>query len=176
MWKIRKVFRVKNSPEVIEKFEKYRDLMKQKALETGNKQQPRSLVDGNELLCFYVTTMTCHSRQSKLFSGLCECSDCNLCRIICSSFDIKYTAMSGIQLCISSEALRESITAVSKGNNSKRAVIICRIIAGRIKGKNDRTNEDYDSIKNYRGFCFKSEHLLVKNPNAVLPCFVLVLN
>ncbi|XP_021740653.1 uncharacterized protein LOC110706953 [Chenopodium quinoa] len=173
--KIRNVFRVKNSSEVLEKFEKYRDMVKQKAKETGDKQ-PRSLVDGNELLCFYVTTMTCHSRQSELISGPCDHSYCNLCRTICSSFDMKYTKRFGVQLCTSSEALRESMKAVLKGKNSKRAVIICRIIAGRIKNTNDRASEEYDSIRNYRGFCFKSEHLIVKSPNAVLPCFVVVLN
>lgn len=174
--KIRKIFRVKNSPEVVEKFEKYRDMVKQKAKEAGYKH-PRNLVDGNELLCFYVTTMTCHNRQPELASGPCELSDCNLCQIICSRFHIKCTERLGIQLSTSSKALSESIAAVSKGKNSKKAVIICRIIAGRIKSMKDRTSEDeYDSIRNYKGFCFNSEHLIVKNPNALLPCFVVVIN
>ncbi|XP_057529409.1 uncharacterized protein LOC130807993 [Amaranthus tricolor] len=176
MSKIRKVFRVKNSPEVIEKFEKYRDVVKQKAKKTEHKY-PRSLVDGNELLCFYVTTMICQNRRSEPISGPCEHPDCNLCLTISSSFDIKSTKRFGLQLSMSNAALSESIAMISKGKSSKTVVIICRIIAGRIRAVKDRTNEDeYDSIRNYRGFCFNSENLIVKNPNAVLPCFVIVLN
>lgn len=174
--KIKRVFRVKNSPEVVDNFEKYRDMVKQKAKKTEYRQ-PRSVVDGNELLCFYVTTMTCHGGQIELFSTPCEHSDCNLCQTISSSFDTKYTKRFGIQLCMSSEALSKSITAVSKGKNTKRVVIICRIIAGRIRAIKDRTSEDdYDSVRNFAGFCFNSEHLIVKNPNAVLPCFFVVLS
>ncbi|KAL2932580.1 Thioredoxin reductase 2 mitochondrial [Bienertia sinuspersici] len=174
--KISKVFRVKNSPEVVEKFEKYRDMVKLKAKETEHKH-PRSLVDGNELLCFYATSMTCYSRKFEQVSGTCEQLNCNLCQIISSSFDMKYSKKFGIQLSMSGEALHESISAVWKVKNSKRVVILCRIIAGRIRATKDGINEDvYDSIRSYRRFSLNSEHLIVKNPNAVLPCFVIVLN
>jgi len=48
---ITRVLKVKNSHKVVEKFEKYRDIMKQKA-KKREQRYPRSLADGNELLCF----------------------------------------------------------------------------------------------------------------------------
>ncbi|XP_074294171.1 uncharacterized protein LOC141621974 [Silene latifolia] len=173
--KIRKVFRVKNSPQVVDTFEAYRGAIKTKAKERDQKHT-RSMVDGNELLGFYVTTVTCFSRESRPISAPCEFSDCNLCQLFGFSFDINNTEKPGMQLNINSEALRESIKGQSRGKKSKRAVIICRIIAGRIRSVNDRRSDDeYDSIVK-KGFYLNSQNLIVSNPNAVLPCFVVILN
>lgn len=169
------MFRLKNSPEVIENFEKYRDIVKQKAQATEHKH-PRSLVDGNELLCFYVTTTTCQTKPPVPISGPCNNSDCKLCRTISFSFDIDYTKRIEIQLCIGDDALSHSISAVPKGKYCRKAVIICRIIAGQMKCRKDCSNGDeYDSVRNNRGFCFNSEHLIVNNLNSILPCFIIVL-
>ena len=64
-WKIKKVLRVKNSIEVLERFEEYREKVMKKAYKQ-HKRYPRSMIDGNELLLFYGTTMACCSRKLKL--------------------------------------------------------------------------------------------------------------
>lgn len=114
--KIGKVFRVKNSHEV---FEKYRDMVKQKAQATEHKH-PRSLVGGNELLYFYVTTTTCQSKPPEPISEPYKDSNCKLCQTISLSFDIKYIKRFGIQLSISSDALSHSIATVPKGKIVER--------------------------------------------------------
>ncbi|XP_059662416.1 uncharacterized protein LOC132308372 [Cornus florida] len=177
--KIKKVLRVNNPIEMLEKFEKYRGAVKNKAYEQ-NKRHPRSMVDGNELLRFYGTTMTCCSR--KLTNGVSElCRDpfCRVCRIIQSGFNTEYMRKNGIQLSTSSQDLSENMITNTKGQNIRRAVIVCRTIAGRIlrvanmvDGENE---EDYDSIGS-GGLYSKLEYLIVQNPSAVLPCFVIVFN
>jgi len=81
-----------------------------------------------------------------------------------------------IELCISSKASQGSVAAVSKRDNVKTAVIICRIMAGRTRSiKYMRSEDEYDSIRN-RGFHPNSEHLILNNPSALLPCFIILLN
>ena len=49
--KIKRVLKVKNSIEVLERFEDYREKVMKKAYEQHKRHQ-RSMVDGNELLLF----------------------------------------------------------------------------------------------------------------------------
>lgn len=176
--KINRVLKVRNSHKVVE-FEKYRNMVKQKAKESEQKHPIRTLVDGNELLCFYVTTMTCYNRKLKwAYSRPCEDSNCNLCRTIGFSFEADYEKRFDIELSMSSEALSERLIMFSRAKKVKRVVIICRIIAGRTRSMEDddkRSEDEFDSIRK-RGFSPNSEYLIVNNPNAVLPCFVVVLN
>ncbi|KAL8142191.1 hypothetical protein V2J09_015223 [Rumex salicifolius] len=83
--KIKKVLRVKNPQETVDRFEKYREKVKKKASVDELKRHPRNVVDGNEILCFYPTTMNCCTtrRPSKSASSdLCEDYKCRACRIV----------------------------------------------------------------------------------------------
>ncbi|KAJ9182570.1 hypothetical protein P3X46_006551 [Hevea brasiliensis] len=170
--KIRRVFRVKNSIEILERFEKYREKVK----ETAYKQQkthPRSTVDGNELLRFYGTTMSCYSEKSIRVSELCKDPTCRVCRMIQCNFDTEYTRKNGIRLSTNSEELSENMINLSK-LKMERAAIVCRIIAGTVVNKvNNRVKEECESIESETQYA-KSESLIVRNPSAVLPCFVIV--
>ena len=86
--KVRTVFKVNISPERLERFEKYREMVKEKACEQ-NPRHPRSIVDGNELLRFYGTTMRCSCQGKSLqkVKYLCNDPSCSVCQIIQFNFD-----------------------------------------------------------------------------------------
>ena len=169
--RIRRVLRVNNSIETLERFEKYRENVKKKAKERYVKH-PRSMVDGNELLRFYGTTMACCNGESTRVPELCKDSTCGVCRLIQSDFDTEYRLKKGIQLSTSSE----NTIAVTRANKTKRAVIVCRTIAGGMVNINYKKYEESDSIGNQNLRCTTTEYLTVPNPSAVLPCFVIVFN
>ncbi|KAM7498963.1 hypothetical protein LguiA_023377 [Lonicera macranthoides] len=174
--KIKRVLRVNNSMEALERFENYREYVKNKPYEQY-RRNPRSMVDGNELLQFYSTTMTCCRGKQYRVSKLCEDASCRVCRIIHSGFNTGYRRKTGIQLSTSSERSNDenTIIGITNGKNEKKAIIVCRVIAGRIANRIDGEYEgEYDSIGS--GMKSKLEYLIVKNPCAVLPCFVIVLN
>ncbi|KAF8409694.1 hypothetical protein HHK36_005773 [Tetracentron sinense] len=170
--KIERVLRVKNSMETLERFEEYREMVKKRAC--GQYwMHPRSVVDGNELLRFYDTTINCCSRKTNKVSEVCLNSMCAVCRMIQSGFDMDATKKNGIRLSTSSETFCRDMVAVPKGEKVKRAVVVCRVIAGKVDNMVDGSEEGFDSVGSGR-LGSKSEHLLVRNPSAVLPCFVIV--
>lgn len=173
--KIKRVLRVKNSVEIIERFELYREKVMKKAYEQ-HKRHPRSMVDGNELLLFFGTTIACCSRSnSKQVTQVCKDPSCRVCRIIHTKFDMEFTRKNGIQLSVHSEELSDTMVSTVQEKKNMRAVIVCRIIAGRIANTGDGIYEDYDSVGR-EGLNCSLEYLIVRNPCAVLPCFVIVFN
>ncbi|KAK9938730.1 hypothetical protein M0R45_015452 [Rubus argutus] len=169
--RIRSVLRVNNSIETLERFEKYRENVKTMAKERYLKH-PRSTVDGNELLRFYGTTMACCNGESKRVLELCKGPTCGVCRLIQSHFDTECRLKNGIQMSTSSE----NTVALTRASKTKRAVIVCRTIAGSIVNMNDGEYEESDLIGNQNLHCTTTEYLTVPNPSAVLPCFVIVFN
>lgn len=164
---------MKHSSEILERFEKYREMVKKK-VRKQHKRHPRCDVDGNELLQFYGTRMNCCSQKLNKVSELCQDFTCQVCRIIQSGFDTEYGKKYGIPLSSCSTASSGNTPGIYKGVNAKKAVIVCRIIAGRVVNLVDRESEvGYDSIR-VGGLYSKLEYLIVRNPSAVLPCFVIV--
>lgn len=170
--KIKRVLKVKNSVETLERFEKYREKVKKKAYDECEqcKRHPRSSVDGNELLRFYGTVMTCGERPAQV-SELCRDPFCRVCRTIQSNFDTQHLRKNGIRLSTNSEELCDTMVALTK--KVKRAVIVCRTIAGRVGHMvDDGAFEECDSFTS--GLHSNIGDLIVKTPSAVLPCFVVV--
>ncbi|XP_050369037.1 uncharacterized protein LOC126787156 [Argentina anserina] len=169
--KIKAVLRVKNSIETLERFEKYREKVK-KVAKDRCMRHPRSTVDGNELMRFYCTTVACCNGESRRISELCNGPTCRVCRLINSNFGTEYVLENGIQLSTSSE----NTIAVTRASKAKRALIVCRTIAGSIVNVDDQEYDESDSIGNRNLHSTTTEYLLVQNPSAVLPCFVIVFN
>lgn len=168
--KIKSILRVKNSMQTLERFDKYREKVKRMANEKNIVMHPRSKVDGNELLRFFGTTIACRSGKSKGVSELCTDSSCRVCSLLQSNFNTEYTLKNGIQLSTSSEVFSEKISLIERMQKIKRAVIVCRIIAGNMT---DTNFEEYNQFGD-KGPNSHSEHLILQNPSAVLPCFVVV--
>ncbi|CAL5390324.1 unnamed protein product [Camellia sinensis] len=177
--KIKRVLRVNNSANTVERFEKYRETVKNRIQEGQHKQNLRTTVDGNELLQFYGTTMNCCSRKpSKKVSDTCKDPTCRVCRVIQSGFNTAYTRKYGIRLSTSSEEVSEDAIGFAEGKkNLKRAVVVCRTIAGTVANAIDdeKSWEEHDSVRIGRLYS-EAEYLIVQNPSAVLPCFVVVFN
>lgn len=58
--------------------------------------------------------------------------------------------------------------------NEKRAMLVCRVIAGRVKKGVEGTSEEYDSVAGAAGVYANFDELYVVNPKAILPCFVVI--
>lgn len=79
-------------------------------------------------------------------------------------------------------AIPEEIEEEFKFMHVKRAMLVCRVIAGRVGCDPDiayKEDPGYDSLVGCRGTGIharldEEDELLVFNPRAVLPCFVIV--
>ncbi|KAI7743958.1 hypothetical protein M8C21_031536 [Ambrosia artemisiifolia] len=157
---IKQVYKLNNSKETLERFEKFREDVKNRAYDHHNKH-PRNIVDGNEKLMFYGTKLA----HSKRFGTSKLCKD-NICSIIKTGcYDTKNKT--GIWLTTNSQdvIIANANVEMMRG---EMAIVVCRVISGRIM--NDSDEDDYDSIEGV-----KPNYLFVKDPSAVLPCFVIIL-
>lgn len=201
--KIERILKIHNSQKSINKFEEYRDMVKAKANKVA-KKHPRCIADGNELLRFHCTTLACSLGMNGCCS-LCNQPSCTMCNVITHGFSspppteeilegkgkgkgnasgigIYTTASSGkahdhIQLLLEEENDQELLTSkVAKGKR-KRAMLVCRVIAGRVQKSQDPDDfiaGGFDSIAGETGLYSNLEELFVYNPRAVLPCFVVI--
>ncbi|GFQ02439.1 hypothetical protein PHJA_002387800 [Phtheirospermum japonicum] len=174
--KIDRILKVQNTPKTISKFEEYRDTIKTKATRLQPKKHPRCLADGNELLRFHCTTLMC-SLGLNGSSNLCNSiPSCGVCGIIKNGFKITSDVSSkGILTTATSGKAHDSCRAeVDDRDHGKRAMLVCRVIAGRVKKNPDGNLEDYDSVGGAAGVYSNLDELFVFNPKAILPCFVVI--
>ncbi|KAH8515154.1 hypothetical protein H0E87_003855 [Populus deltoides] len=175
--KIERILKVHNTQRTIQRFEDCRDAVKTRAL-NSTKKNPRCAADGNELLRFHCTTLTC-SLGSLGSSSLCgSIPVCGVCTIIRHGF--QGIECKGVSTTASSGRAHDSLWGCTDG---RRAMLVCRVIAGRVK----RVAEDalppeedgasagsYDSVAGGAGIYSSLEELSVFNPRAILPCFVVI--
>ena len=187
MCKIDRILKVHNTQRTINKFEEYRDSIKTKATRLS-KKHPRCIADGNELLRFHCTTLTC-SLGLNGSSNLCNSTpQCNVCSIIKNGFKVTVGGESSpingakgiLTTATSGKAHDKAVVSSQRDGNDKRAMLVCRVIAGRVKKKNNNNNaeggmEEYDSVAGgVVGAYSNLEKLYVFNHRAILPCFVVI--
>ncbi|KAL2467510.1 uncharacterized protein Fot_51035 [Forsythia ovata] len=174
--KIDRILKVQNTPKTISRFEEYREGIKAKATRL-HKKHPRCLADGNELLRFHCTTFMC-SLGINGSSNLCNSiPSCNACSIIKNGFKVNAEAVTGfIQKGILTTATsgKAHDRARLGSDNGKRAMLVCRVIAGRVKKNLEGSIEEYDSVAGVAGTYPNLDELYVFNPKAILPCFVVI--
>ncbi|XP_039026844.1 uncharacterized protein LOC120160505 [Hibiscus syriacus] len=193
--KIERILKVHNTKHTIQRFEDCRDAMKTRALNSTRKN-PRCAADGNELLRFHCTTLSC-SLGERGSSSLCgSIPGCGVCTIIRQGFQNKADGgggaapaaeFNGVRTTASSGRAHDSI----KCTDGRRAMLVCRVIAGRVQRVTDDAPslEDdnnstgggvsssaglYDSVAAFAGVYSNLEELVVFNPRAILPCFVVI--
>ncbi|GLT92015.1 hypothetical protein SLE2022_098740 [Rubroshorea leprosula] len=182
--KIERILKVHNTQRTIQRFEDCRDAVKTRAL-NSSKKNPRCAADGNELLRFHCTTLSC-SLGSRGSSSLCgSVPGCGVCTIIRHGFQGKAGGATGgadskgVRTTASSGRAHDSL----KCTDGRRAMIVCRVIAGRVKRVADDAPAEeenvvsagtYDSVAAYAGVYSNLEELIVFNPKAILPCFVVI--
>jgi len=176
--RIERILKIDNTSRNISDFHSYRDMVKRAASDEGM-QHERCLADGNELLRFYGSSFTC-SLGTNGSTNLCSLSACNVCSVIRWGFEVRKER--GIYTTATSGKAHEVITTEEKENwTGKHAMLVCRVIAGRIYRTAEKSSRfsdpsclpyGYDSIS--RGLTANLENLTVFNPRAVLPCFLVV--
>ncbi|GAB2284636.1 hypothetical protein Dimus_019089 [Dionaea muscipula] len=198
---IDRVLRVNHKDhQVLNRFEKYRSDVMDKA--SGSKNtigvglvSERVFADGNEILCFRGASLICGlgSDGRDTICGRRSCGVCRLMRIVeegstCGSSHEKDNVW---PMLLSLNSWRAHKKAAKKccgnggcGGGGRKAIVICRVIAGCVgnfvkKENNIMECEGFDSallsIGGDNNNC-SDQDLLVLNPTAVLPCFVVVYN
>lgn len=177
--RIEKILKVHNMQKTLARFEEYRELVKTKASKLP-KKHPRCLADGNELLRFYGATISC-SLGINGTSSLCVSDRCCVCRIIRDGFSTKKEIKGGIGVFTSSTSVRafESIEVVDESPDTRKALIVCRVIAGRVHRPLENIQEitsqsGFDSLAGKVGLYSNIEELYLLSPTALLPCFVVI--
>ncbi|CAL1362227.1 unnamed protein product [Linum trigynum] len=187
MCKIDRILKVHNTQSRVSKFEEYRDSIKAKAT-SFPKKHPRCIADGNELLRFYSANFRCALGLNGSSNLCCSAENvdggggcCNACSIIRDGFvgggekGILTTATSG-------RAHEEKVGAAAAAEG-KRAMLVCRVIAGRVMkkkiggggGVGSIDELFYDSVAGDNvGLYSNLDELYVFNPMAILPCFVVI--
>ncbi|KAK4804545.1 hypothetical protein SAY86_004362 [Trapa natans] len=178
--RIERVLKVHNMQKTLARFEEYRETVKIKASKLS-KKHPRCLADGNELLRFYGTTLSC-SLGLNGTSSLCVSEKCCVCRIVRNGFSARKELKDGIGVFTTSTSGRafESIEIQVEGlQQTRKALIVCRVIAGRVHRPLENIKEiagqtGFDSLAGKIGLYSHIEELYLLNPRALLPCFVVI--
>ncbi|KAF1896618.1 hypothetical protein Lal_00034317 [Lupinus albus] len=177
--RIERVLKVHNMQKTLARFEEYREMVKIKASKL-QKKHPRCLADGNELLRFYGTIVAC-SLGHNGSSSLCLSEKCCVCRIIRNGFSAKKELRDGIGVFTTSTSGRafESIEIIDDDPSLRKALIVCRVIAGRVHRPLENIQEmaaqtGFDSLAGKVGLYSNIEELYLLNPRALLPCFVVI--
>ncbi|XP_071730191.1 uncharacterized protein [Rutidosis leptorrhynchoides] len=177
--RIEKVLKVHNMQKTLAPFEEYRESVKSKASKLP-KKHPRCIADGNELLRFYGTTIAC-SLGLNGESSLCTSDKCCVCRIIRNGFSTISELKGGIGVFTTSTSARafESIEVYDNGPDTRKALMVCRVIAGRVHRPLENIQEitgqtGFDSLAGKVGLHSNIEDLYLLSPKALLPCFVVI--
>lgn len=180
--RIERVLKVHNMQKTLARFEDYRETVKIKASKLP-KKHPRCIADGNELLRFYGTTIAC-SLGTNGSSSLCICEKCSVCQIIKNGFSSKKLLKGGIGVFTTSTSERafENIEIIEDDHykpSLRKALIVCRVIAGRVHRPLENIQEitgqlGFDSLAGKMGLYSNIEELYLLNPKALLPCFVVI--
>lgn len=151
----------------------------------STKKNPRCAADGNELLRFHCSSLSC-ALGARGSSSLCgSVPGCGVCNIIRHGFQGKSGGSEsggehhkGVRTTASSGRAHDALQC----SDNRRAMLVCRVIAGRVKRVTEETPSEeetasagsYDSVTGYAGIYSNLEELVVFNPRAILPCFVVI--
>ena len=160
--KIERILKIKNSKKTISRFEEYRDTVKNRAGKV-TKKYPRCAADGNELLRFRGSAVACD-----LTGGICGFAECGVCGIIREGFRVK--GKEGV-VTMGTSGRAHDLAAEDGG---ARAMLVCRVIAGRVRKSQDGLGEEFDSVCGGAGAFSAMDELVVFNPRAILPCFLVI--
>ncbi|KAF2561378.1 hypothetical protein F2Q70_00016150 [Brassica cretica] len=189
--KIERILKVHNTQRTIQRFEDCRDAVKARAIQTTRKDA-RCAADGNELLRFYCTTLTC-SIGSRGSSSLCSnLPNCGVCNVIRHGFQGKSGAGEANAAVRTTASSGRADDLLRCSDDARRVMLVCRVIAGSVKRVDSTAAEKkspvednstagvsstggvFDSVAVNAGAYSNMEELVVYNPRAILPCFVVI--
>jgi len=177
--RIERVLKVQNFGKTVERFEQYRERVKASAAassadELARRSYPRCAADGNELLRFHCTTFNGCSLGLAGSTALCRSpSQCKLCSIVRDGFRVDGDGKIATMV-TSGRAHDTALLSPSDGGVEKRAMLVCRVVAGRVKkvvsGSNPSDEFGCDSVSSSSDL----DELSVFSSRAILPCFVVI--
>ncbi|KAK1381808.1 Poly(ADP-ribose) polymerase, catalytic domain containing protein [Heracleum sosnowskyi] len=153
--RIEMVFKVQNLTRTVARFEEYREVVKSKAveagLENGSEDHARCVADGNEVMRFHCLGPT-NSGPYDPSGGAWT-----------------FHAGRGAAICTfsGSGGAHES----AGGGKGRRAMMVCRVIAGRVGKRVGFETKDRVGCDSVSG---ENNELLVFDSHAVLPCFLII--
>jgi hypothetical protein len=189
--RIERVVKVHSMERRVDRFKEYMEEVKGRAAKLhNNNKHPRCVADGNELLQFHGTTVSCSLGAGGSHS-VCTSSLCNVCRIIRHGFSRNGGV--GVFTTSTSKHALDCLQETSGGGGGgggtgedgpdcgvKHALFVCRVIAGRIHRPLEKLRQDvavepgFDSVAGQVGDDSSIEELYLLNPSALLPCFVVI--
>ncbi|PKA60048.1 hypothetical protein AXF42_Ash009732 [Apostasia shenzhenica] len=189
---IERILKIHNSSRTISRFEDYRSAVKTRAIHltsaaTGggnggassqpiiSRRNPRCAADGNELLRFHSSSLSCNLGAGGS-TALCSAAACSVCSIILHGFRRPHHPL-GVRTTASSSRAHDH--SFASGGRGRTAMLVCRVIAGRIRRPSEEDDGGaasvvYDSVAGDGGPRANLEELFVANPRAILPCFVVI--
>ncbi|XP_054799733.1 uncharacterized protein LOC129304112 [Prosopis cineraria] len=129
---IKKILKVNHSPDLLAKFEEYREGVKSKSGTICESERTHKLVvDGNELVRFQGALITCSLGRNSASLGICSNRWCAVCRMVSSTLPVKDVS---VTLHENSWRAHGKIGGGSAGDwvSARTASVLCRVIAGRI--------------------------------------------
>lgn len=192
---VHRILKIHNSPKTLAQFEEYREAVRSRAARSRGASNERCIADGNERLRFYCSTAMCavgrgggpgEGAPAGPPVGACGSQYCCTCGIVRHGFAGKRVDLDGIATHATGwgahVSLPEELEREFAFLQVRRVVLVCRVVAGRVARGGEEAEEEkkgavFDSfvpIGRKGGYVEEEEELLVFNPRAVLPCFVIV--
>ncbi|CAL4913689.1 unnamed protein product [Urochloa decumbens] len=191
---VRRILRIHHNPRALARFEEYRDAVRARAARRrcgdggaagADAVEERCVADGNERLRFHCSTTLCSLGGGG--GGACGSPYCCVCSTLRHGFAGKQADVDGIATYASAWAAHASLPDDVEREFAflqvRRAMLVCRVVAGRVGRGAADDKVAYDSMVPVRGGvggagatgCGGDDvELLVFNPRAVLPCFVIL--
>ncbi|TVU08569.1 hypothetical protein EJB05_41978, partial [Eragrostis curvula] len=195
--RVERIVKIHNLERSVARYEEFRKAVMARASQLA-KKHPRCIADGNELLQFHGTTVSC-SLGAGGSSSLCASGRCSVCRIIRHGFSATSreaaadgpgpgvgvfttsTSKRALEHCIIQETSSDGGEAGEAGTGSsvRHALLVCRVIAGRIHRPMGNLQDvaaqpGFDSFAGKVGADSSVEELYLLNPRALLPCYVVI--
>lgn len=153
--RIEMVFKVQNLTRTVTRFEEHRELVKSKAVEDGieggSEDHARCVADGNEVMRFHCLGPA-NSGPYDPSGGAWT-----------------FHAGKGAAICTFSGSGNAHENA--GGGKGRRAMMVCRVIAGRVRKRVGFETKDRVGCDSVSG---ENNELLVFDSHAVLPCFLII--
>ncbi|KAI0520602.1 hypothetical protein KFK09_008078 [Dendrobium nobile] len=139
---IEMLFRVHHPPRSVARFEDHRSFVRSRS------DDPRCAADGNEMMRFHSAVAATAAAGAIYNAGVSFCT---------------VGKLTGVRTFAGSGGAHDT----TGGGPGRRAMLVCRVIAGRVID-GSHSNSEADSV------CLAKGELLVFDPRAVLPCFLII--
>lgn len=153
--RIEMIFKVHNGSRTVAPFEEYREMVKSRAGLTGGstwEENARCVADGNEMMRFYCLGPAGGVSETRGGAWV-------------------FPSGKGAVICTFSGSGPAHESA--GGGNGRRAMLVCRVIAGRVS-KQLELESLIDGRVGFDSVSGRNGELLVFDPHAVLPCFLII--